>query len=102
MQVGVGLGQREGDALVLADGPAEDDALVGVGDGPLDGDPPDAERLGGDEDALGVEPVEQVGEALALLADAVVDGHLEVVEGDLAGHHRVAPGLGDRRDLHLR
>ena len=65
-------------------GPAEDDALVGVGDGPLDGDAPDAERLGGDEDALGVEPVEQVGEAAALLADALVDRHDEVVEAHLA------------------
>ena len=33
-QLGVGLGEREGDALVLADRAAEHDALVGVRDGP--------------------------------------------------------------------
>ena len=42
---------------------------------PPQGGPADAERLGGDQDALGVEPVEQVVEAAALLADAVVDRH---------------------------
>ena len=73
-QLGVGLGEREGDALVLADRAVEHDALVGVGDGPAQRHPADAERLGGDQDALGVEPVEQVLEAAALLADAVASG----------------------------
>ena len=91
------LGQREGDALVLADRPAEDDALVGVRDRSANGDPADAERLGRDQDALGVEPVEQVAEAVALLADAVVDGHGQVVVAHLARHDGVAAHLGDRR-----
>ena len=34
-----------------------------------------ADALGGDQDPLGVHPVEDVAEALALLADQSVDGH---------------------------
>ena len=71
VQLHVGLGQRERDALVLADRPAEDDAVLGVCDRLVHRHPADAERLGADQDALRVEPVEQVPEALALLADAV-------------------------------
>ena len=42
-------------------------------------------RLRGDQDALGVHAVDDVAEALALLADQVLGGHLQVVEEHLAG-----------------
>ena len=48
------------DPLVHADRPVEDDALVGVRDGTPQRRAPDPERLGGEQDALRVEPVEQV------------------------------------------
>jgi hypothetical protein len=98
----VGLGQREGDALVLADGPAEHHPLVAVGDGPLERDASDPDRLAGQEDALRVEAVEQVVEPPTDLADDVLVGHEGVVEGHLARHHGVAAHLRDRGDLDLR
>ena len=42
-----------------------------------------ADALRGDQDALGVHAVEDVAEALALLADQVLGRHLEVVEEHL-------------------
>ena len=93
MQASVRLGQRERDPLVLADRAAEHDAVVGVGDGASEGDLADAEGLGGDEDALRVEAVEQVPEALALLPDAIRDRDRQVVVAHLARHDGVAPQL---------
>ena len=76
----VGLGQRERNALVLADRPVEDHALVRRRRRLCRiAARADAERLRGDEDAFGVEAVEQVAEALALLADPVGDRHGQVV-----------------------
>ena len=72
-QLGVALGQWKGDALIRTDGPAEHDALVGVGDRLAQRHLADAEGFGGDEDALGVQSVDEVLEATALLADAVGD-----------------------------
>src|SRR5580693_3697848 len=65
-QPGVRLGQRERDALILADRAAEDDPFPGVGDGAAQGGAARAERFGGDEDSLRVKAVEQVVEAAAL------------------------------------
>ena len=98
MEAGVGLGQREGDALVLADRVAVDDPLVGVGHRPLDGDAADADRLGGDEDALGVEAVEQVGEAAALLPHPVVDRHPRSSNTTSQDTTALRPVLGIGRD----
>ena len=39
-----------------------------------------ANRLGGDQDALGVPAVDDVAEALAFLADKVLGGNLDIVE----------------------
>src|SRR5581483_4922407 len=99
-ELGVGLGQGEGDALVLSDRAVEDDPLVGVGDGGPEGGPADAERFGGDEDPFGVEPVEEVPEAAALLADPVRQGDHDIVIGRLARGDGVAAHLldGDRPD----
>ena len=63
------------DRLVLADRPAEHDALLGVARGAGQRRAADADRLGRDQDALGVHAVQDVLEALALLADAVLHRH---------------------------
>ena len=75
VEAGQRVGERELQALVHADRAVEDDALVAVLDRLLQRDPPDAERLGGDQHPLGVQAVEDVLEALALLADPVLDRH---------------------------
>ena len=82
------------DRLVLPDGAVEDLAFARIVRRPLQGAAPDADRLRGDEDALGIEAVEQVMEAPALLADAVLRRHRQAVE-----EHRVRI---DRRAAHLR
>src|SRR5258708_11784649 len=95
------LGQGMLDRLVLADRPAEHDALLGILRGLGEGAAPDADRLGGDQDALGVEPMQQVVEALAFLADAVLERHLQAVDEDLVGVDRLAPHLIDLAHLDL-
>src|SRR5207302_5648357 len=60
------LRERVLDALVLSDRPIEHDALVGVARGALQRDPAQADRLGGDQDALRVHAVQDVVEAAAL------------------------------------
>jgi hypothetical protein len=99
---GRSLGQREGDALVLADGPVEDHAVVRIGDGLADRGASDADGLRGNEDAFGVEAIEQVAEALALLPHPVGDRDGQVVVAHLARHDGVAPDLWDRPDVDLR
>ena len=83
-QTHVGIGEGEGHTLIRADGVAEHDALGRVRHGSAQRRPADPESLGGDEDALGIEPVEQVVEAAALVADAVGLGHEQVVVAHLA------------------
>src|SRR5260370_938478 len=69
-QLDPALGQRMLDPLVLADRPAEDDALAGVARGAGERGPPEPDRLGSDQDALGVHAMQDVLEPPALLADA--------------------------------
>ena len=61
----------------------------------------DADRLGRDQHALGVEAVQQIVEALAFLADAVLERHLQAVDEDLVGVDRLAAHLVDLGDLDL-
>ena len=63
------------DALVLADGPAEDLALLRPRAGFVYKETAVAYALGGYQDALGVHPVEDVAKALSLLADEVSSRH---------------------------
>src|SRR5919206_2082389 len=65
----VRLRDGELDALVLADRPAEDLAFPGAAGRTIHEPPSIADALGGDQDPLGVHPVEDVAEALAFLAD---------------------------------
>ena len=68
------FGERVLDALVHADRPVEHDALARVARGARDRSATDADRLGGDQHALGVQTMQQNLEALALGADAVLFG----------------------------
>ena len=83
--LGVGLGQRELDALVLGDRSAEDDALLAVCDGPVDKPAGVADRLGCDQNALGVHAVQDVVEAAVFFADQIGLGNFQIVEKELIG-----------------
>ena len=99
LQLDPALGERVLDALVLADRPAEDDALAGIARGAGERDAAEPDRLGGDQDALRVHPVQDVLEALAFLADAVLERHLEPVDEQHVRIDRVAAHLGDLAHL---
>ena len=96
------LGQRMLNRLVLADRAAEHDALLGIlgclGECGL----ADADGLGGDQDALGIEAVQEIAEALAFLADAVFQRNLEPVDEHLVGVDRLAAHLLDLGDFDFR
>ena len=96
------LGQGVLDRLVLADRPAENDALLGVLRGPGQCCLADADCLRGDQHALGIQPVQQVVETLALFADAILERHLQAIDEHLVGVDRLATHLLDLADLDLR
>src|ERR1043166_6021969 len=74
---------RELHALVRADGPAEHLALARVAARAIDEVAGVADALGGDENTLSVHPIEDVPEALALLADEIAGGHAQLIEEQL-------------------
>ena len=92
------VGQRMGNGLVLADRAVEHDTVLGVLDGDVQGGAADADLLHRDDDALGVEPVDQVVEALADLADDLVVTDREVVDEQLVGVERRPAELLDLPD----
>ena len=65
------FGERMLDGLVLPDRPAEHDALFCIGGRALECGAAEADRFGGDQNALRIHAVENVLEAAALLADPV-------------------------------
>ena len=69
--------------LVLANGAAEHDAVLGVLRRALDRRATEPHGLRGDQDTLGVHAVQDVLEALAFLADAILDRNVEAVEEHL-------------------
>src|SRR5258706_6683943 len=73
------------DRLVLADRPVEYDAFLRIFRRALERDLAEADRFGGDQDALRVHAVEYVFEAAAFLADTVGDGYFEAVDKNLVG-----------------
>ena len=92
-QLGGHVGNLEGHVLLLADGLAELDPLLGVLHGGLIGPLGDAQGLSGNADPAAVQGGHGDLEALALLAQQVLLGHLHVVEVQLAG--------GGGADAHL-
>src|SRR5580704_235344 len=98
----VRLGERERDALVLADRAAEDGPGLGVGDRAAQRGAAGAEGFGSDQDTFGVQAVEQVAEAPALLPHPVAGVDVQAVVGDLAGCDGIAAELGDRPDRDRR
>src|SRR5439155_15391535 len=93
------LRERVLDALVLADRAVEDDALVSVACGALERHAAQADRLGGDQDALRVHAVQDVIEAAALFAQPVLDRDAQVVDKELVRVDRLAPHLRDLAHL---
>ena len=89
------------DALVLADRAVEHHALARIGGGAAQRILADADGFHADEDALGVEAIEDVAEAPPLLADAVGLGHEQPVDEDGVGVDRLAAHLGDLAHLDL-
>ena len=79
LQLGVSLCDREGDPLVLADGPAENLALVGILRRTIDEEPAVANALRGNENTLRVHRPQHGLEAVALTPDDVGRRHAKVV-----------------------
>jgi hypothetical protein len=92
-EAGGHVGDLEGNGLLLADGTAELDALLGVFHRRVKGSLGDAQSLGRDADAPAVQSGHGDLEALALLAQEIFLRDLHVVEDELAG--------GGGTDAHL-
>src|SRR3546814_10190555 len=82
------------DALVLADGTAEHLALLGILGSPAQGVLPKPDRFDRNKDPLGIEAVEYIFEAPALLADQILVGHKQVVDEDGIRVDRIAAKFG--------
>ena len=91
-------GQRVLDSLVRPDRPPEHDTLARISRGPPNGVAADPDGFGGDQDALGVEALEDVAEPLALFADAIGLRDAHAVEIDLVRVDGLSPHLLDLPD----
>ena len=89
---------RELNSLVLTDRTSEHHPVVCVFAGSVDEPSTITHTLGRDQDPLGVQPVEQIAEPFTLLANPVLDRHLEIVEEDL--RRRVVDHGANRMDSH--
>ncbi|KFB70344.1 MAG: hypothetical protein AW09_004570 [Candidatus Accumulibacter phosphatis] len=89
-----GLGDRELHPLVHADRPVENDALAGVARRAIDEPVAITDAFCGDQGPFGIESVEQVAEALALVTDQVLCGDFEIIEEQFVG--LVVDHVGDR------
>ena len=94
LQLRPGLGERVGDALVLADGAAEHDALLRIGRRALERGAAQADGFGGEQHPFGVEALQQVFEALPFLADQGLVRDLEVVDEQLLDSTALRPIFG--------
>ena len=98
LEVGGEVGEAVLERLEGADRPAELLALLGVGEGVVEGALGDAEHRRGEDQALDVEAGHQLGPALVDLAEHRLGRGLDVVEVErvgLAAAHRL-----DRDDFH--
>ena len=80
MSAGVGLGERELDALVLPNRAAKHLALLRVTGCTIKEKPRITNAFGGDQDPLRIHAGEDVAEALPLLPDAVGGGDADIIE----------------------
>ncbi|MNS06224.1 hypothetical protein D3C72_376450 [compost metagenome] len=107
------FGDGELHALVLPDRAPEHHTVSGISTGLFDKPATVADAFGSDKCAFGIQPVEDVPEAFAFLADQAVSGDFQVVEeqfvgfvidhvGDRLHGHAVADGLAqvDQKDRH--
>src|SRR5215510_13409414 len=88
--VGIGAGERELDSLILADRTIEYYSLLGITAGALDEPAAIANAFGGDQNALGVQAIEQITKTLAFFADEIFCGNFNIVKENLSGgvvHH---------------
>ncbi len=83
--VNVCLGKRELDALILADGASEDDALSGTVGCLFEKPASVADAFGCDKDTLSVHAVEDIAKALSFLAYQVAGRDADVIEGEFVG-----------------
>ena len=94
----ISLGNRELHALVLADGPSEDDTVFHIFGDAVDEPVAVANAFGGNQRALGVQAIQDVFEALTFLPDQVLRRYFQVLEEELVGlvvHH-----VGNRAHRH--
>ncbi len=89
------------DALVLADRAVEHNALLGVLRGAGERATPESHGFGGNQDALRVHAMQDVLEALALLADAVGLRDRHAIEEHLVGVDALAAELLDLAHLDM-
>src|SRR5438552_18041806 len=90
------------DSLILSDWTIEDDAFAGVFCCAAQRILTDPDRLDRDQDALGIEAVQNIGKALALLADPVGVRDKEPVDEDGIGIDRLAAHFRNSMHLDLR
>ncbi len=83
LNIDVCLGNRKLHSLVLTNGPPKYDTLVGILYRSLDKPVPIAERLGRDQNAFGIQAVEQIAKPFSFLSDELFKGNMEVVEEHL-------------------
>src|SRR5262249_57553625 len=87
------------DRLVLADRAAKHHPLLGIAHRSDEGGAAEADRLGANQDALRIDAVQDVVEATAFLADAILQRHRQRVEKELVGVDRLAAHLVDLAHL---
>ena len=93
----IGLGDGELHALVLPNRSVKDFAVLGVAGRLFDEPTGVADAFMGDQDALGVHPVEDVAKTFTFLTNQIVSRNFQVIEEDRGGG--VVDHGADRSDL---
>ena len=101
LQFGPGFRQRVLNALVHADRTVEHHTFARVFGGPVEGAAAQPDHRCRDQDAFGIEAVQEIAETLALLADQVRFGHRQPVDEHGVGIDALAAHLVDFADLHV-
>jgi hypothetical protein len=85
--------------LVLSDRPPEHHALLGISGGAFERGAAEPDRFRRDQDAFGIHAVQNVFEAAAFLADAILGRHFQTVNEELIGVDGMTAHFVD--DAHL-